>query len=116
MRINWFMLGVAGWLGVVGCSRAPVVLVRNQSSQVLSNVVVSGAGFSERLGILPPGGEQTLRVRPQGDSGLRLAFEAGGRLVDSGGQGYFEAGGGYRVTVIVGTNLAVSVTEELRKF
>lgn len=29
-------------------------------------------------------------------------------------RGYFEAGGGYRITATVGTNLNVSVSEELR--
>lgn len=101
---------------VAGCSRSPFIIVRNQSGQTLSNVVVAGSGFSEKVGILAPGGEHRLRVRPQGETGVRLTFETGSQRVDSGSQGYFEPGGGYRVTATVATNLSVSVTEELRKF
>lgn len=97
---------------VGGCSRSPVIIVRNQSALTLSNVVVAGSGFSEQVGTLSPGVEHQMRVRPQGDSGVRLTFEAGSQHVDSGAQGYFEAGGGYRVTATIGTNLGVSVTGE----
>lgn len=95
-----------------GCSRSPVIIVRNQSGLMLSNVVVAGVGFSEKVGILVPGGEHRLHVRPQGETGVRVSFEAGLQRVDSGPQGYFEAGGGYRVTATIGTNLGVSVTGE----
>lgn len=95
-----------------GCSRSPVIIVRNQSGLMLSNVVVAGVGFSEQVGILAPGGEHRMRVRPQGETGVRVSFEAGSQRVDSGPQGYFEAGGGYRVKATIGTNLGVSVTGE----
>lgn len=112
MRIPILTLAVSALFVAAGCSRAPILTLANQSSLTLSNVVVSGTGFSERIADLPPGGEHRLRVRPQGESGVRLTFDAGTRQVDSGAQGYFEAGGGYRIRVIVGTNLNVSVSVE----
>lgn len=113
--IHWprgmFVAAVSLLLGFLpGCARSPVISVRNDSGLTLSNVVVSGTGFSERLADLPPGGELHRRVRPQGESGVRMVFEAGTRRVDSGPQGYFERGGGARIQVRVGTNLSVSVT------
>jgi hypothetical protein len=110
------LLIVATLLAAVGCWRAPVITIRNQSSLTLSNAVVSGSGFSERIGNIPAGGEHRLTVRPRGESGVRLVFDAGTNHVDSSEQGYFEAGGGYRVAATVGTNLSVSVTEGLRKY
>lgn len=78
--------------------------------------MVSGTGFSERIRSLPASGEHRLRVRPQGESGVRLVFDGGTRHVDSGVQGYFEPGGGYRMTATVGTDLNVAVSEEVREY
>lgn len=107
---------VAMLAGSAGCSRAPLITLRNESSLTLSNVVVSGSGFSEDVGTIAVGGTHRLRVRPRGESGVRMVFDAGTQHVDSGAEGYFEPGGGYRVAVTVRTNLTVSVSEELRGY
>ena len=99
-----------------GCSRRPAMTVKNQSPHTISNVVVSGTGFTENLGSIPSGGEHRLRVRPTGDSGMRLVFDAAATHVDSGSRGYFESSGGYHMTAIVGTNLSVTVIEDHRSF
>jgi hypothetical protein len=96
-----------------GCSRAPVITVNNQSLLTISNVVVSGSGFTNRVASIPAGAEHRLTVRLSGESGLRLAFDAGTQHIDSISQGYFEAHGGYRITATGGTNLSVSVSEKL---
>lgn len=97
-----------------GCSRAPVVTIKNQSSVMISNVVVSGTGFTNRVDRIAAGGEHRLTVRPSGESGVRLVFDAGTQQIDSGSQGYFEARGGYRVTATVDSNLNVTVSDCLR--
>jgi hypothetical protein len=84
--------------------------VGDQSSLTLSNVVVSGSGFSTRIANIQAGSGHRLSVRPRGDSGVRLVFDAGTQHIDSGSQGYFEARGGYRVFSIIGTNLSVSIS------
>jgi hypothetical protein len=103
-------------LGLIlgGCSRAPVVTITNHSTVTLSNVVVSGSGFTLPVGSIAPEAERRLSVHPTGESGLRVEFDADGRHIDSGQQGYFEGGGGYRVTATVSTNLSVSVTSDLK--
>lgn len=108
------LAALATCLLLPGCSRGPRVTLVNSSSLSLSNVVVSGSGFSVPMGTVPPGESRRTRVRPSGESSIRVAFEAGGRKVDSGEQGYVEARGGYRVWVLVGTNLAVQVMDEPR--
>ena len=115
MRLSRIVLLVA-LAAAAGCSRAPVITVQNQSSQTLSNVVVSGSGFTNRIESIAAGGKHRLTVRPSGDSGLRLVFDAGTQHVDSGSQGYFEAGGGYRVTATVDTNLGIAIVSDLRRF
>lgn len=101
---------LAAIVALVGCSRAPVVTITNHSAVTLSNVVVSGSGFSNRIGSIAAGAEHRLTVRPSGESGVRIAFDAGSQHVDSGQQGYIEASGGYRVAATVSTNLSVSVS------
>jgi hypothetical protein len=115
MRISIHIV-VAAFLAVVGCSRAPVITVTNQSALTLSNAVVSGSGFLERVGTIAPGGEHRLKVRPRGESGVRVVFDAGTQHVDSGEQGYIEAGGGYRVTATVRTNLSVLISDDMRRY
>lgn len=108
MRASLFLMAVSVLAAVAGCSRAPTLILRNQSSLILSNVVVSGTGFSERIPTLPAGAEHRLQLKPTGESGVRLTFDAGTQRVDSGSQGYVEPRGGYRVMLTVGTNLNVS--------
>jgi hypothetical protein len=107
---------LAAIVALAGCSRAPVVTITNHSSTTLSNVVVSGSGFSERIGTVGVGGQHKLTVHPRGESAMRVAFDAGNRHVDSGERGYFEAGGGYRVSATVDTNLSVSISSDLRSY
>jgi len=99
-----------------GCHPEPRITVKNLSPHSLSNLVVSGAGFSERLSVLEPGAAHRWSVRPNGDSGLGLRFDADGRTVDSGKQGYFEPASHYRVEAIVHPDLTVSVTAEPKWF
>jgi hypothetical protein len=107
---------IAALVALEGCSRAPVVTIANRSTVTLSNIVISGSGFSNRIDRIAGGGEHRLTVHPRGESGVRLAFDAGGQHVDSGEQGYFEASGGYRVIVTVNTNLSVSVSSDLSSY
>jgi hypothetical protein len=109
MRPIWILIAGSVCLGLAGCSRSPVITVRNQSTQTVSNLVVSGTGFAERLGPLAAGAEHTFRIRPTGDSGVRVAFDAGAKHVDSSEQGYLEASGGYRLSATIETNLAVKI-------
>ncbi len=115
MRISHVIM-LASVVMLAGCSRAPVVTITNRSTNVLANVVVSGSGFSNRIDSIAAGGERRLTVRPRGESGLRIAFDAGGQHIDSGEQDYFEAGGGYRVAVTVEPDLKVSVSSDLRSY
>lgn len=112
-RLLIVLVVVLAW---AGCSRETGMSVTNRSSVVITNIVVSGTGFSERIDSLAAGAERRLSVHSRGDSGVRVAFDAGGRHIDVGEQGYFEAGGAYRVAVIVEPDLKVAVSSELEKY
>ena len=107
---------VAVMLAWAGCSRETGLTVENRSSGVLTNVVVSGSGFSEHIDRLTAGSERQLAVHSRGESGVRVAFDAGNRHVDAEEQGYFEGGGGYRVAVIIEPDLTVTVSSELEQY
>ena len=108
---RWRLVVCGVVLVVAGCSREPVVELRNQSAQPVSNLVVSGTGFVERIGSVATGERRRVVVRPTGESGLRVEFEAGGRRVDSGSQGYFEPRDGSRLDAVIGTNLDVRISD-----
>lgn len=98
-----------------GCSRETSMTVANHSAVILTNIVVSGSGFSEPIDSLAAGSEHRLLVHPRGESGVRVAFDAAGRHIDAGEQGYFEAGD-YRVLVTIEPDLTVTVSSELGKY
>lgn len=94
-----------------GCSRPPILLtVQNQSPLTLSNVVVSGSGFSERISSITSGEERRLSIRPQGKSTVRLAYDAGAQHFDSGPQSYFDSDEVHLVMAKVKMNLSVVVS------
>jgi hypothetical protein len=97
-------------VALVGCSRAPVITVANRSTNTLANVVVSGSGFSHRIDSLAAGAESRFTVRPPGESGLRISFDAGDQRIDVDDLAYIEASGGYRVAVTVQSDLKVSAS------
>lgn len=105
MRISRLFI-LTAVVALAGCSRAPVVTVTNHSAGTLSNIVVSGSGFSEHIDSIAPGGDHKLTVHPKGETGVRVAFDAGGQHVDSGEQGYFEAGGEERRIAFVAASRA----------
>ncbi len=103
-------------VALAACSRAPVVTVTNRSTNTLANVVVSGSGFTNRIENIPAGAERRLTVRPPGESGLRITFDAGNQHIDVDNLAYVERRGGYRVTVTVQPDLKVAASERVQGY
>lgn len=99
-----------------GCARQPRLTVLNQSSAPLSNLVVSGSGFSETLGALAPGEKVRIGVSPSGDSALRFEFDAGGKHHSSAPDCYFEGSPLYRVTATIGPDFTVKVDVGIEEY
>ena len=109
-----FCLSLLLLSGVPGCSRHPQVTVRNNSGVTITNVVISGHGFSEKLRDIVPGGSERAALRPTADSGLRLAFDANGTRHSPPENGYLEASPHYRVTAIVAADFSVKVESSIQ--
>src|SRR4051812_40589524 len=106
--LNSLLTSLILLMAVTGCSRSSVVKITNRSSMTLSNLVLSGSGFTNHIERITPGEEKDFTPRSRGESGLRITFEVGGRSIDSGELGYFEANG-YHVSAVINTNFTVSV-------
>lgn len=95
---------------LTACSAGTPIQVTNRSTIPLHEVAVSGSGFSTPVAtILPPGETRTVRVDPQGESGVAVSFRAGDRKFSLPEQGYFEGNGLYAVKVAVLVDYSVSV-------
>jgi hypothetical protein len=116
MKQHPSLLALGLGAAVCGCSPAPRITVKNDSPHTLSNLVVSGSGFSERLTTLEPNAQHRWTIKPSGESSLGLRFDASQRTVDSGKQGYFEPQGRYRVEAVIHPDLNVSVTAKTSWF
>ncbi len=112
-KISRMLLLFAVGSALVGCSRGTPITVINQSDAALDDVELVGSGFSKDIGSVPPNAASRVFVRTEGESGVQIRFNARGNTVAFGPDGYFEAGGGYIVTVTVSPSLAVTVKSEL---
>ncbi len=102
-------LAVVIMLGLTACSRKPELTVRNNSGMTITDVVISGSGFTEKLGDIRSGGSANIKVSPTSESGLRLAFDANGSRHNPPEDGYLEASPYYRVTATVAPDFSVKV-------
>ena len=115
MRIS-SALTLAALVTIAGCSRAPVITITNQSTNALTNFIVSGSGFSERIGLITAGAERTLTIRPRGESGLRIAFDAGSQHIDVDDLAYVEPRSGYRVSITIQPDLKIVASEHVEGY
>jgi hypothetical protein len=104
-------------LSIVGCSHGTVgtvVTVTNQSPGAISNISISGIGFSNHLGVLLPGESRDVTVRPTAESGVALAFDTAGRRVDSGAREHVEPSVDFQLMFIVKRDLSISTGSGVR--
>lgn len=103
------------WMAVLlfafaaGCSTKTTVTVANQSNVTISNVTVTATGFKESIAALPVGETRSYLFELQGDSGVQVTYEAGGRKIDTGSQGYLMARQRQTVQLTIRTNDAVAM-------
>jgi hypothetical protein len=98
-----------------GCSNGVPIAITNQSGRVLQDVTISGAGFNRHISSIPAGETVTLRVHPQGETGVAIGFDLGAKKFSYAENGYFEANG-YKVAVTVDGVGRASVHAELANY
>jgi hypothetical protein len=101
-------LVLAGW------SKGSVIHVFNNSGVAVSNVAVSGNGFTNQLGTLGGGKSAVVTVQPAGESGVTLYFERNGKKFDSGSREYVEGGTDYQVELTIQPDMSASSGSGLR--
>jgi len=114
MKARWryllvFGIAALGLVAFFGHSSDPIITIENESDNTLTKIILSGSGFSQQVGDLPPGEKREVIVRPNGESGLNLAFQVNDRSYENNNLGYLEAEGGYRMKLIVDPNLKIRV-------
>jgi hypothetical protein len=112
-RLFLAILFFPGLAGFAGCSRHPEVTVRNHSGVTITEVEISGTGFSKKLGDIGPGHHAKTAVSPAADSGLRVAFDANGQGHSPPEDGYLEASPHCRVTATVAPDFTVKVESSI---
>lgn len=109
MNVPKAWMAVLLFAAAAGCSTKTTVTVANESNVTISNVTVTATGFKESIAALPVGDARTYEFDLQGDSGVQVIYEAGGRKIDTGSQGYLMPKQRQSVHVSIRTNDAVSV-------
>jgi len=97
-----------------GCISGVPVSIENQSASDLTNVVVSGKGFSESVGTIRAGNTESIRVRPKGESGIKVTFEVDGQRYSGIEEGYIENDNLYTVKITVDASLSTVIETNLR--
>ena len=101
-------------LALAGCNKGTIICLSNNSGVSVSNVVVSGNGFTNRLGFLENGKITSVIVHPTGESGVRLNFEHNNKPFDSGSREYVEGVTDYQIALTIRPDLTVSSGSGLR--
>lgn len=97
-----------------GCVSGVPVTVTNQSAAELIQVRIAGTGFAETIGSVAPGGTETIRIRPQGESGLKVSFDAKGDRYAATLDGTIANDDVNTVTVIVHDDLTIDLATRSR--
>jgi hypothetical protein len=115
MGMNWrtlLTIVVAALLS--GCISGVPVSIENKSGSDLTDVVVSGKGFSESVGTIRAGGSELVHIRPRVETGVKVAFAADGQRYSGTLEGTIENDDVYKVKVSVGPDFSVAVTTDVR--
>jgi hypothetical protein len=90
------------------CYAAPVIILKNDSGKRMSNILLSGSGFSQTVASLEPHSTTSVVVYPQGESGLKIEFAIEEKSHMKDDLAYLQRFGGYCVTVRVAADLAIT--------
>ncbi len=101
------VLAVAGAFFVLR-PRYPEITISNHSSLPVTNVVLSGSGFSEYISAIPANTSITRKVIPNGESSLEIEFEVNSKKMKKADLAYLEATGGYRAHVEIDRKFKIS--------
>ncbi len=94
----------------------PEIRVSNNSIFPITNVILSGSGFSQHISSIPPNTSITRKVIPRGESGLAIEFEVNFKKIQKTDLAYLEAAGGYNAHIEINRNLEISCDSSLETY
>ena len=113
--MNWRIFPmIVGAALLSGCISGVPVSIENQSSSELTEVVVSGKGFSESVGTVRAGGSELIHIHPRAETTVKVAFAVRGQRYSGTLERTIENDNVNTVKATVSADLSVSVTAELR--
>jgi len=113
--MNWRIFPIiVGAALLSGCISGVPVSIENQSASELTEVVVSGKGFSESVGTVRPGGSELVHIHPRAETQVRVAFVVAGQRYSGTLESTIENDNVNTVKATVGADFSVAVVAELR--
>ena len=113
--MNWRSFPIiVGAALLSGCISGVPVSIENQSSSDLTQVVVSGKGFSESIGTIRAGGSELIHVHPRSETGVKVAFVADGQRYAGILDGTIENDDVNTIKATVSADFSISLSAELR--
>jgi len=113
--MNWrtFPIIIAAAL-LAGCISGVPVSIENQSSSDLTEVVVSGKGFSESVGTVHAGRSELFHIRPKGETQVKVAFVVDGQRYTGMLEGTIENDNVNTIKATVSADFSISIVAEVR--
>ncbi len=113
--MNWRIFPiVVGAALLSGCISGVPVSIENQSSSDLTEVVVSGKGFSESVGRIRAGGSELVRIHPRVETAVKVAFAVDGQRYSGTLDGTIENDNVNTIKATVSADFSISVAAEVR--
>jgi hypothetical protein len=98
----------------LGCEFAGArINVYNGSGEMLSDIELTGSGFHTTIDSLAAGEVASVRVEPDGESALSVAFTSGGVRHEVEEKGAFHGEAHYQIRVEIRPDLTIAVREFL---
>ena len=113
--MNWrtFPIIIAAAL-LTGCISGVPVSIENQSSSDLTEVVVSGKGFSESVGKVGAGRSELFHIRPKGETQVKVTFTVDGQRYTGTLEGTIENDNVNTIKATVSADFSISIVAEVR--
>jgi len=101
---------------VAGCgvaSQPPQITVVNNSTSVVSEILLSGLGFKQVIDKIEPNQSKTITVMPDGESSVTLEAITPVRHITAKDLGYLERRGGYVIQITITSDYNIETRVDL---
>ena len=114
ISILFLICGV--YIAYKGCVGLPVITIFNDSSTLLKNIKISGAGYSEIIPEIKPKKKFSFVVSAKEETGIIIDFESPNGRIFRDDLAYIEERGGYVVLLTITNNFEIKTDYEMNKF